>query len=96
MPSLWEALPIAVTEAMACGLPIVASRIIAVSTLLGDTNVLVDVGDETAIRDAIQIFRSDQEAAVAMGKQGRERACEYFDITKVRAEIAALYKALRR
>ncbi len=95
LPSIFESFGIVIVEAMACGLPIIASRISAVSTILGDTNVLVDVGDEMAIRDAIQIFRSDLETAVTNGKLGRERVCEYFDIAKVRAEVAALYKTIR-
>jgi glycosyltransferase involved in cell wall biosynthesis len=75
-----EGFPITNLEAMAFGLPIVASRISGVPEQVehGTTGLLVAPGDAIGLADALERLLADPASAVAMGKAGARRAEERF------------------
>lgn len=85
LPSLREGLPRSVIEAMACGLPVVATAIPACMELVrdGDTGRLVPVSDSAALAVAINSLASDDERRVQMGKRAREIALANHDETRI-------------
>jgi len=94
LPSLSEGLPVVLMEAMACGLPIVASRITGIPELVseGKHGLLVTPGKPETIADALQSLADDPSRRVAMGECAREFVCERFDIRVSAAELADVFK----
>ncbi|MFI9803076.1 glycogen synthase [Streptomyces sp. NPDC052301] len=99
-PSVYEPLGIVNLEAMACGTPVVASRVGGIPEVVDDgrTGVLVDPGDgfEAGLARALDSVLGDPEAARRMGEAGRERAVSEFGWDAVARRTAALYEEIRK
>jgi glycosyltransferase involved in cell wall biosynthesis len=79
--SLGEAFPNAVGEAMACGLPVVATLAGDTGDLVGDAGFLVAVGDATALETALgTMLDLDASERAALGARARERVEEAFSL----------------
>jgi glycosyltransferase involved in cell wall biosynthesis len=81
LPSYGEAAPWVVLEAMACGLPVIASRAGAISEFLdgGAAGLLVDAGDVGALRAALESLIVEPARAQALGAVARARCEERYD-----------------
>ena len=80
-PSLWaEPFGMVAVEAMACGRPIVASKVggLADSVVDGETGFLVPPGNAVALADKLRILLDDYELRLRMGRHGRARVEEDF------------------
>jgi len=93
LPSLWEGLSMALLEAMATGLPIVASEVSGtVQALVPDEHgLLVPPGDVQALVGAIEQILSDPDQAAEMGARARQRTIAEFSAQKQADEHLALY-----
>jgi glycosyltransferase involved in cell wall biosynthesis len=78
-----EAMPLAMMEAMACGLPIVGTRVGGVPDLIlhGESGYLVDRADINAISSAVRGLLQEPELRERMGAVSRERAVRQFSLT---------------
>jgi glycosyltransferase involved in cell wall biosynthesis len=85
--------PISILEAMAAGLPVVASDVGGVGELVADgsTGLLAPAGDAGALAAAVQRLLDDRELRHRMGEAGRRRAAERFDIRAQRRAHLDLY-----
>jgi glycosyltransferase involved in cell wall biosynthesis len=92
-PSYMEGLPNSVLEAMAAGLPIVATRVSGNEDLVtdGDNGLLVPPGDAPALAAAIRRLMDDPALARRMGERSRARA-EQFAIPSVTAQLMRAYR----
>jgi glycosyltransferase involved in cell wall biosynthesis len=97
LPSLWEGLSMSLLEAMATGLPIVASEVSGtVQVIIPDeTGILVLPGDARQLAQAVKQLLSDPARAQAMGAAARRRAEEEFSAQKQVDEHLALYRRLQ-
>lgn len=88
LPSLWEGLPMALLEAMASGLPSVATDVSGTrQVVIPDvTGYLVPPGDSAALRDAMLRVLVDPVRAQHMGRAARRRVEEQFSARKQAAE----------
>ncbi|MER6067137.1 glycogen synthase [Streptomyces sp. NPDC001792] len=97
-PSVYEPLGIVNLEAMACGTPVVASRVGGIPEVVDDgrTGLLVDVDDsfEAGLTRALDTVLGDPEGARRMGEAGRERAVGEFGWDAVARRTAALYEEI--
>jgi glycosyltransferase involved in cell wall biosynthesis len=73
-PSNLEAFPIPLTEAMACGTPIVTSNVNGLREIAGDAAILVDPLNTQAIADSIYHTLNDEDLRAELSKKGLERA----------------------
>lgn len=86
LSSTFEGMPNAVMEAMAAGLPVVATRVGGVPELVVDgvTGLLVRPGQPAALADAMaRIMRTPLAERQAMGLHGQQRLRELYDLEKV-------------
>jgi len=90
--SLWEGLPRVLPQAMATGLPIVATDIDGNSEAVknGLNGILVPTNNSGAIAEAVLSLIQKKEMAKAMGAAGREHVAEFGDRRMVR-QIEELY-----
>ncbi|GAB2761691.1 glycogen synthase [Streptomyces bullii] len=97
-PSVYEPLGIVNLEAMACGTPVVASRVGGIPEVVDDgrTGLLVPVDDdfETGLARALDRVIGDPEGARRMGEAGRERAVGEFGWDAVARRTVRLYEEI--
>lgn len=97
-PSVYEPLGIVNLEAMACGTPVVASRVGGIPEVVedGTTGVLVDVDDafEQGLARALDEVLGDPAAARRMGEAGRRRAVAEFGWDEVARRTVRLYEEI--
>ncbi|NUR41500.1 MAG: glycogen synthase [Streptomyces sp.] len=97
-PSVYEPLGIVNLEAMACGTPVVASKVGGIPEVVDDgkTGLLVPVDDdfEPALARALDSVLGDPEGARRMGEAGRERAVGEFGWDAVARRTVRLYEEI--
>ena len=96
VPSLQEAWGLVATEAMACGKPVVASRVggLPDQVVDGYNGFLVPPRDPRALADRILYLLENPSEAKRMGLNGRKLAEERFDIENRVNEVVKLYREL--
>ncbi|MFF5532485.1 glycogen synthase [Streptomyces cinerochromogenes] len=97
-PSVYEPLGIVNLEAMACGTPVVASRVGGIPEVVADgrTGLLVEADDDFAsgLARALDTVLADPKAARRMGEAGRARAVGEFGWDAVARRTAGLYEEI--
>jgi sugar transferase (PEP-CTERM/EpsH1 system associated) len=85
LPSLREGISNTILEAMASGLPVIATNVGGNRELVvdGETGMLVPPSDPIAMADAIQSYLRDPAKLERHGQAGRKRAVEHFSIEKM-------------
>jgi glycosyltransferase involved in cell wall biosynthesis len=88
-----EGAPLSILEAMAAGLPVVASRVGGVPELVvdGETGLLVPPGDPAALAAALGRLVADAGLRDRLGAAGRQRAQRCFDVRRQRREHLDCY-----
>jgi len=92
LPSWWEAMPLSVLEAMAAGLPIVASDVGDVSRLVSEEcGYVVPVQSPDRIADALRKLLENVDERRRMGVAARARARSTFSSSATDEAIANVY-----
>ncbi len=93
-PSLREALPMAVIEAMAVGLPVVASNTGGLPELVrkGENGLIVEPGDADGLAEAIISILDTEDRGRSIGLRGQERVLSEFDATRVADQLVSIYR----
>ncbi len=97
LPSGWESLPIGVLEALACGVPQVASNVGGVSEAVGvDTGLIVAPEDASALAEALILLLRDKERRVSMSTASLERHRAMFSLQRMVQETVEIYDGVLR
>jgi glycosyltransferase involved in cell wall biosynthesis len=98
LPSWWEAMPLSVLEAMAAGLPVVATDVGEVGRIVlhGETGFVVPPRSPGRLADALRTLLEDPPAARRMGDAARDRAETTFSGAVTARAISDLYDEATR
>ncbi|HKA63705.1 MAG TPA: glycogen synthase [Methylomirabilota bacterium] len=93
-PSIYEPFGIINLEAMACGTPVVASRVGGIPEVVvdGETGWLVEPGDPAALAHALRTALADPQRARRMGEAGRRRVEAHFSWDRIAALTMDVYQ----
>ncbi len=93
LPSLTEGLPLTVLEAMACGLPVVATSVGGTPEAVanGRSGLLVEPAQPEQLADALLRVYVDFELARQMGAAGAQLARDRFDVRTMVTKYETLY-----
>lgn len=93
MPSLYEGLGRALTEALVSGRPVVASAVNGIPDLVrpGETGLLAPPADPAAVADCVLWLLDHPEAAERMGRQGRTSVLALFRPERMCAALDEAY-----
>lgn len=96
LPSIAEGMSNTILEAMATGLPVVATRVGGNPELVEDhaTGRLVGIQDPAALAEAIAVYLDDSHLRAVHGKAARQRATERFGLDRMCESYVDLYRRL--
>ncbi|MBF0497327.1 MAG: glycosyltransferase [Deltaproteobacteria bacterium] len=92
----WEGLPLAVMEAMAAELPVVATAAGGLPELVkdGETGFLVPIGDDFKLAEKLSLLLSNADLRQRLGQAGRERVVTMFSAHRMAQEMSNRYLEL--
>jgi len=93
-PSIYEPFGLINLEAMACGTPVVASRVGGIPEVVvdGETGWLVPPGDPAALAGALRTALADPRRAAQLGEAGRRRVETHFSWNRIADQTLAVYR----
>jgi glycosyltransferase involved in cell wall biosynthesis len=96
LPSYHEGLPVGVLEAMAAGVPVVATRVGGIPDTVqhGCEGELVTPGDVDALTEALDRLLRDTSYRENLGRAGQRRVSAQFDAEVVLERLGTIYRSL--
>ena len=96
LSSAAESLPVVLMEAMACAIPVVSTDVGGIAELVehGRTGYLVRPGDSEAFADALEPLLEDPGRRSEMGRSGRRRVEQEFEIAAAGRTLGALLRSI--
>ena len=95
-PSNLEAFPIPLTEAMACGTPILTSNVNGLKEIAGDAALLIDPSDTERIANGMARILSDPELRESLSRRGLERSSLFSWDLCAKSTLALLERVAAR
>jgi glycosyltransferase involved in cell wall biosynthesis len=93
--SITEAFPLAVGEAMACGVPCVGTDVGDSAMMIGQTGRTVPASDSPSLAAGwAELLKMDAAGRARLGVEARQRVCELFDLGAVVRQYESLYHEL--
>lgn len=93
LPSFAEGVPVSLMEAMACGIPVIATYVGGVTELVEDgrTGQVVYAGDPKSLQSAISRYLNDRALRECVSRNGRDRVAAQFDLDREIGKLASLF-----
>lgn len=96
LPSLYEGFGLPAIEAMACGIPVIASSGGAIPEVVGEAALTFDPSSRALLADALRRMASDDELRLRLVEKGHRRARSFSWHATARTTLDAYSRALRR
>jgi glycosyltransferase involved in cell wall biosynthesis len=96
LTSISEGIPLTVIEAMAAGLPVVATQVGGVSEIVEDgyTGLLAPAGDDANLAERLLRLAADPALRAQMGQLGRQRVMDLFSESQMHDRYLELYQEM--
>ena len=95
LPSYREGLPRSLIEACSCGLPIITTDTVGCREIvINDNGLIVPVGDEKALFEAIKSLAFSRKQREIMGLKSRSLAVERFETNKISEKTYQVMESL--
>jgi glycosyltransferase involved in cell wall biosynthesis len=94
LSSISEGFPYATLEAMLCAKPVVATAVGGIAEQLSDCGVLVEVGNPSAMAQALLELFDDPDRARRLGESARRRAEEQFNLERFQRRYVEIYRSV--
>jgi glycosyltransferase involved in cell wall biosynthesis len=91
-PSLYEGFGIPVLEAFSCGCPVIVSNAGSLPEVAGNSGIVVDASDESALRKSVEQVLNDHEFRETLIEKGYNRAAQ-FSWDRVASETFRVYES---
>jgi glycosyltransferase involved in cell wall biosynthesis len=94
LPSLTEGISLTLLEAMACGLPVVATNVGGNPEVVvdGQTGYLVPARQPAQLAACMVDLLRNPTRSVEMGRRARERVLRHFDVSRLVSDYESLYR----
>ncbi|MFQ6102748.1 MAG: glycosyltransferase [Candidatus Glassbacteria bacterium] len=98
LPSFWEGIPVVLIEAMASGVPVVATRITGIPELISDgqNGILVRAGESEALASALLTLYENPSLRERFSLSSRKKVEEEYSVTKRTEKLYALFTTCGR
>ena len=95
--SIYEPFGLALVEAMACGVPVIATRVGAIPEIIEDNinGLLVEPDNAEALASKIQLLADRLDLRAKLSEMGRKNVEERFSLKKHMQELLRVYKKVR-
>ena len=96
LPSRWEGMPNALLEAMACGLPCVATRVSGSEDIIqhADNGLLVEPEDYQSMTQALLLLLRDPALAQQYGEAARATIEQHYSLERITDRYVELYRTM--
>ena len=96
LPSYREGLPRSICEAMACGIPVIASRIRGCREEVSDgiDGILFEAGNRKELTGVLRTLVSERGKRISMGEMARKKALRHFDERMVLDRQLRIFRSL--
>jgi glycosyltransferase involved in cell wall biosynthesis len=94
VPSLYEGFGFPASEAMACGVPVIASSGGALPEVVGNAGILVPPGEPGPLAEAIKRLLKDKQLQQKLGEAGRRRVQQEFSWEQAANKTVKVYQEL--
>jgi glycosyltransferase involved in cell wall biosynthesis len=91
-PSIYEGFGLPPLEAMACGVPVIASNVSSLPEVVGDAGILIDPHDADALAEKMRELQADDDLIERLGKAARLRS-QQFTWRKCAEQTLQVYRA---
>ena len=97
MPSLWEAMPLLAMEALAAGVPLIATSCIGLKeACAGSPAIICKPADSQSLLEAVNTFVRERVVREAQAEQYRSEAIRRFDRKRTAQSLRDLYDSMAR
>lgn len=94
LPNWKEQFGRVLVEAMACGVPVIASRCGEAPSVVGDAGLIFDEEDDAALAEHLTALMAQPSRRAEIGRRGRARALAHFTMRHIADRTAEVYRAI--